>query len=140
MGLSRNADGRPILTGASVLPPMFPRMTAGTDGGKHTGKPDKAKRKTADRFGVLNAFVDTTMGELSRSEIAVWLVLYRDTRNGSVRVDQRNVARRAGMSQRSVVTATKKLVQVGLLIVIYQGGLNKGPSRYRVESLMKRTS
>lgn len=139
MGLSHTADGRPILTGASVLPPMEPRPKIAANDSKAT-KASEPKRKTADRFGVLNAFVDTSLVELSRSEIAVWLVLYRDTRNGTVRSDQRNIARRAGVSQRGVVTATKKLIDAGLLAVVFQGGLNRGASRYRVCPLMKRTS
>jgi len=73
-----------------------------TFGAKTFKAKTEPKRKTADRFAVLNAFVDTTLAELSRSEIAVWFVLYRDTRNGTVRTSQANIARRAGMSVRSV--------------------------------------
>ena len=56
----------PILEGCAVLPPMHqgngsPRRHQG-DTSKAKGKP--ARRKTADRFAVLNAFVDFTMAEL----------------------------------------------------------------------------
>lgn len=136
--LGQSTDGRPILTGAATLPPMNPVEIASDRAAK--ASPDKPKRKTADRFRTLNEFVDSSMGELSRSEIAVWMVLYRDTRNGTVRTSQANVSRRAGMSVRAVKTATRKLIGLGLLRVVYQGGLNRGPSRYQVNALGKRAS
>ena len=46
------------------------------------GTGGKGKRQHRDRFGVLNAFVDFTMAGLIRSDLAVWLVLYRDTKDG----------------------------------------------------------
>lgn len=138
MGLSTTGDGRPILTGSSCLPPMVTRPKAETNGKSQ----DKAapKRKTADRFAVLNAFVDSSMAECSRSELVVWFILYRDTRNGSVRTSQANIARRAGMSVRSVGKAIAKLTAAGFLVVVFKGGLNRGPSRYRVRPLRNRSS
>ena len=138
MGLTTSTDGRPILTGASCLPPME-QLPKQATGGKASHK-SESKRKTADRFAVLNAFVDTSLAELSRSEIAVWLILYRDTRDGTVRTSQANIARRAGTSVRGVKDAVRKLTAAGLLVVVFQGGLNRGASRYRVRPLGKRTS
>jgi hypothetical protein len=139
VGLEIGPNGKPILTGASCFPPLEPRAPTpqrrATGGGKN-----EPKRKTADRFAVLNAFVDSTMSELSRSEIAVWFVLYRDTRNGTVKTSQANIARRAGTSVRGVKDALKNLTAAGLLRVVFQGGLNRGPSRYQVKALGKRTS
>jgi hypothetical protein len=39
-----------------------------------------SRRQSRLRFETLNAFVDTGMADLSRSEPAVWLVLFRDTK------------------------------------------------------------
>ncbi len=117
----------PVLPGCSVLPPM--ETVA-----KMNGKP-KGKRQTAERFAVLNAFVDVTAGELSRSEIMVWLVLYRDTKNGTARTSQADIARRGGLSVRSVAAAIGKLRGRGLLSVVRRGGLQCGPSTYRVHPL-----
>lgn len=82
-------DPQPIPVG-SEPPPLRPspngsngRPSRHRDTGNAKGKP--ARRKTADRFRVLNAFVDFTLAELTRNEIAVWLVLYRDTRDGMAR-------------------------------------------------------
>ena len=101
-----------------------------------TGKP-KRQRATADRFATLNAFVDCSLIGLTRTEVLTWLVLYRDTRNGVVKTSAGDVARRIGASRRSVTTALGKLRQRGLLTLIRRGGLNQGPSVYRVEPLAK---
>src|SRR5690242_3669922 len=98
----------------------------------------KTKGQTVGRFQMLNAFVDNTLAELSRAEIAVWLILYRDTKpNGTVRTAMTDLVRRAGCSRRAVVSAAKTLEKLGLLKVLFRGGLHRGPSRYRVRPLGK---
>lgn len=148
------ADGSPrVKPGLGALPPMNrPAAPARpnerkADNGKATsgkatsGKGGDPKHKTAaGRFGILNAFVDCSLAGLSRSEIAVWLVLYRDTRDGTVRTSQENIARRSGTSVRHVRRALASLTAAGLLTVVFQGGLNRGPSRFRVNPLGTRRS
>jgi DNA-binding MarR family transcriptional regulator len=73
------------------------------------------------------------MAKLSRAEIAVWLILYRDTKDGVARTAQSDLARRAGVNERTVRRAIKKLVRKGLLEVVRQGGLVQGMSVYRVK-------
>ncbi len=106
------------------------------------GKAAFAKRKvpttSGNRFSVFNAFVDVTMAGLSRAEMAVWLLLYRDTkRDGLARTAQADLARRAGTTPRSVERAVRSLEHAGLLTVVYRGGLRKGSSIYRVHPLTK---
>ena len=91
-----------------------------------------SRKKTADRFRLLNAFVDFAAGELSRAELLVWLILYRDTRDGVARTSQAYIARRAGCSDRTVRRTLEQLRRRGLLTVAYQGGIKRGPSAYRV--------
>lgn len=122
----------PILEGCAVLPPMHQG-----DGSlrRHQGDTSKAKinhRNTADRFAVLNAFVDAGMVGLSRAEIGAWLTLYRDTRNGTACTSEGDIARRIGCSRRAVVAAVGRLRRRGLLVQVFKGGINRGPSRYRV--------
>jgi hypothetical protein len=45
---------------------------------KAKGKP--ARRRTGDRFAVVNAFLDFSAGGLSRAAALTWLVLWRDTK------------------------------------------------------------
>ena len=100
------------------------------DRGRAKGKP--ARRKTGDRFAVLNAFVDAGMKGLSRVELATWLVLYRDTRDGTACTSQRSIAQRLGCSVRAVTKAIGKLRRRGLLVQVFRGGQDRGPSIYRV--------
>jgi hypothetical protein len=99
---------------------------------KPKGKPASAKAKAGERFAVLNAFVDFTVADLSRAEIAVWLVLYRDTRDGTARTSYDDLARRAGCDRRNVGRAVRRLERLGLLKIVHRGGLRRGPSSYRV--------
>jgi predicted transcriptional regulator len=110
---------------------------AGRQGGKPKGKPGGGKTKARERFAVLNAFVDFALAGLSRREIAVWLVLYRDVRDGSARTSYDDLARRAGLNRRNVARAVRRLEQLGLVKVVHRGGLRRGASRYRVRGLPK---
>jgi biotin operon repressor len=104
-------------------------------GSKAKGKP--ARRKTGNRFAVLNAFVDAGMVGLSRVELATWLVLYRDTKDGTACTSEDNIAARAGCSKRAVTKAVGRLRRRGLLVQVFRGGINRGPSRYRVLPIPK---
>ena len=133
----------PILEGCAVLPPMHqgngsPRRHQG-DTTKTKGKP--SRRNTADRFAVLNAFVDFTMQELSRAEALVWLALFRDTKpDGIARTAQTDLARRAGVNVGTVKRAMAGLRRRRLLTVVFRGSLRRGPSAYRVHPLTKNTT
>jgi Helix-turn-helix domain len=120
----------PILPGCTVLPPMELATPA-----TNNGEPKQRKRKTADRFAVLNAFIDLTAGELPRSEVMVWLVLYRDTKNGVAKTSQADIARRAGINVRTARRAIGRLRDHRLLYVVRHGGLRQGPTTYRVHPL-----
>jgi hypothetical protein len=100
------------------------------DGGKPQGKTHGGR--ASDRFAVLNAFVDLALAELTRAEIAVWLVLYRDTRDGTARTSVTDIARRAGCDRSTVFRALGRLEERGLVKVVHRGGLGRGSSRYRV--------
>ncbi len=77
------------------------------------------------------------MADLSRAEMGTWLVLWRDTKNGTVRTSMQDVARRIGASKRAVVDAVAGLEKRGMLIVDYRGGMRRGMNVYRVNSLAK---
>jgi DNA-binding MarR family transcriptional regulator len=97
-----------------------------------------ARRKTSKRvswlrFEMLNAFVDTGMADLSRAELAVWLILYRDAkRDGTARASLDDLARRGGMNRQTASRAVGRLARRKMLQVLRRGGLNCGPSTYRV--------
>jgi len=117
----------------SLPPPMAKREREQPERPEKPPASDKPARKaTGKRFELLNSFVDETLSTLCRGDIAVWLILYRDTRDGTARTAQSDLARRSGLSVRGVVKALRRLEKRGLVKVVYQGGLNRGMSRYRV--------
>ena len=94
---------------------------------------NSTKKSPGLRFEILNAFVDTGMADLSRAELAVWLVLYRDTKpDGTARASLEDLARRGGMDRQTASRAVGRLARRKMLQVIRRGGLNSGPSAYRV--------
>ena len=126
----------PILPGCTVLPPMNPTRPRTTSNNDKAEKP-KGTKQTAERFATLNAFVDFTLGSLTRNETAVWLILWRDERNGTSRTSQADLARRSGVTRRTVVRVLDRLESKHLLRRIRRGGLNRGLSVYRVLAVAK---
>jgi DNA-binding MarR family transcriptional regulator len=109
------------LQGCEVLPPL----TA-------AGDSRSAEDTASSRFLVLNSFVDQSMRQLRTSEIAVWLTIYRDTRDGIARTAQSFIAARTGLSLSTVCRAVKTLRAKGLLVRLKQGGKGRGINLYRV--------
>jgi predicted transcriptional regulator len=132
-------DPRIIPVGGE-LPPLEPpaeRLRKPMPGKASKPKEKTGKRSAGERFRLLNNFVDFTLAELTRAEIAVWMILYRDTRDGTAQTAYDDLARRAGCNRRNVGRAVRRLEQLGLLQVAHQGGLRRGPSRYCVRPLAK---
>lgn len=95
-------------------------------------KPGRGRSRSG-RFPDLNAFVDVSMSGLTGSELKVWLVLFRDTKaDGTARTGQADIARRSGLSTRSVKSAIAELKQKGFIDIRRLGRLNSGPSVYVV--------
>ncbi|MBC8355093.1 MAG: helix-turn-helix domain-containing protein [Planctomycetes bacterium] len=92
----------------------------------------KKPSKSGDRFKVLNNFVDFTMQNLKAADVCVWFVLYRDTKDGIAATSQVDIARRAGICDRTVRRVIRRLERLGLLKTVHRGGLHRGLSRYRV--------
>lgn len=123
-----------ILTGCEVLPPMEPLRPRTAS---NNGKPKRTKQ-TAGRFAAINAFADFTLRTLDRTGIAVWLLLWRDTKaDGLAKTSQADLARRAGISDRTARRAIDRLQRAGLLSVVHRGGLRRGVSTYRVHPLTR---
>jgi hypothetical protein len=68
------------------------------------------------------AFVDQGVRTLSRSELAIYLILMRDTQpDGIARAGLTDLATRGGMSRRSASRAVQALIKQGVLRVIRHG-------------------
>jgi hypothetical protein len=135
-----SSDGHPAsrIMKVGEEPPIQSSPTKSITSAEPATAKVKSKAKAGSRFAVINNFIDVTMKGLSRAEVAVWLLLFRDTkREGLARTAQTDLARRAGTTTRTVERAVKALERRGLLTVVHRGGLRKGPSSYRVHPLIK---
>lgn len=134
-GFARFATAEECALIAGTGTPPTPR-TRSERNGKNPSAGERLKPplpKPESRFAVLNSFVDCEMHKLTRAEVAVWFVLYRDTKpDGTARTGQTDLARRAGCDARTVRRAITLLEARGLVEVIRRGQLGTGPSRYRV--------
>jgi DNA-binding MarR family transcriptional regulator len=98
-----------------------------------TAKRKTWRRESRLRFETLNAFVDSGTADLSRAELAVWFILFRDTkRDGTARASLDDLARRGGMNRQTASRAVGRLARRKMLRVLRRGRLNCGPSTYRV--------
>ena len=132
-----NGQAPRILAVGEEPPPMDP--VPARERRPAAAERSKAKGLTATRgrFKLLNTFVDFSARELRRNELLVWLILYRDAREGIATTGQTDLARRAGVSKRTVIRSLRRLADLGLLSVVRRGGLRRGPSAYRVRPLPK---
>jgi hypothetical protein len=115
--------------------PSERRLKANGHAEKPTQKPKASLSETANRFTALNAFIDYMMVDLTRAELATWLVLYRDTRNGVAQASIDAIAKRTGTSRQHTQKAITSLQQRGLIEQIKKGAINSGASIYRVKLL-----
>lgn len=138
--MSTNKDSKIIPVGEE-LPPLDTLPTKQTTKVPSEARPPKTafgrkSKRTLQRFREINTFCDETLRELQRAELAVWLLLWRDTRpDGRARVGQADLARRAGCNERTVRRAIAALEALGLVKTVYQGGWPKRMSVYRVTAV-----
>lgn len=130
---------------ADVLPPMIPRKSKPARleaAGKKVSPPvavqSRARStKSQERFKILNRFIDDIMGSLNPRQVKVWLCLFRDSRDGVAKSAQAYIAKRCGLKRPTVSTTIAELEELGLVQTVYQGGVNRGISCYRVGTRLR---
>lgn len=98
----------------------------------------KPTKRDGNRWNELNQFIDVTMRDLSPRQVAVWLTLFRDSRNGVASVSQVYIAERCGLRRPTVSTTISELEALGMVTTIHAGGVGRGVSKYRVEHMIQR--
>lgn len=93
----------------------------------------KAPKGQANRWPMQNEFLDVHAGGMGRLDALVWLMLYRDARNGTACTGMTDIARRLKTTRRSVVRAINHLVSAGYLTILHRGSAKGSPSRYGFE-------
>ena len=132
------------LHGATVLPPMSTPRAAAIEAIDTKQKSDNSKtrkssnsqasKNAGNRWQTLNEFVDVTLKHLRPAEAKVWMVLFRDSRNGLSKVAQTHIAERCGIARESVSRAIKELERKNLVKTVRHGGVNRGLSWYQLRS------
>lgn len=123
------------LSGCEVLPPLGDETSVEQAPLTMRQEASASKKSQAGkRFHEVNAFCDATLRALGRAEIAIWILLWRDTRpSGVARASQADLARRSGVNERTVRRALKLLQRKGLLTLVRRGRLGVGASIYRIQ-------
>jgi hypothetical protein len=99
-------------------------------------KPSGGRKRTGDRFAEVNGFVDFTLAKLKPAEVAVWLILWRDTKpDGHAKTGMADLAQRSGYSVRMVKYAVASLIEKQLIKVVRVGRIGAGASVYKVRGV-----
>jgi hypothetical protein len=103
-------DYRAKLRGGGTLPPVEPCPNEPPTLKIAKPKAQRGKAVTADRFKVLNAFVDYSMQTVSLVAQSTWTVLWRETKpNGLAQISHSQIAQRIGKCRRTAIRATDEL-------------------------------
>lgn len=102
--------------------------------------PKKSPKREASRWRELNQFIDITLRELAPRQVAVWICLFRDCRNGVASVSQVYIAERCGLKRPTVSKAIAELEALGLVTTIHTGGIGRGVSKYRVHDSIRKST
>jgi hypothetical protein len=101
--------------------------------GRRESTPVKHRKRVTHFFKTFNGLVDLGLRQLSRSEIAAYLVLLRDTKqDGTACTSYNDIAERGGMSRMSAIRAVRSLLKRGAIEVVRRGGRGIGSTTYRV--------
>ena len=123
------ADADP-LPGCEVVRPVAPAAPPAP-----TDEPPKRAGRThplAAKVSLANRFLDRVARTLHPTTALVWMLLWRDEREGKAQTAVSDLARRSGRSERTVKRALKELRVRGLLGTVAGGNETVGPTVHRL--------
>lgn len=124
-------DAQP-LAGCEVIRPTIAALPECT--------PQKTKRPAVVvKLQTLNWFLDRTARTLHPSATVVWLQLLRDERGGTARTAVTDLARRCGLSPRTVKRRLAELKAAQLVEVVQCGSQDTGPTIYKLRAVPRRS-
>ena len=96
--------------------------------------PKKRKPSRSRRFETINEFVDEQIQTMTRSEITVFLFLWRHADSSNqVQCSHGQIANAVGVSRRAAITAVQGLESRGVIRCIWRSGLNQERgNKYRI--------
>ena len=81
----------------------------------------KTERAPGRWWGMLSVFVDQRLRTISPVAACIWLVMFRNNRDGVVQIGQDHIAKTLGLKRRVVTKRTQELVDAGLIQVEVRG-------------------
>ncbi|MBY0458907.1 MAG: helix-turn-helix domain-containing protein [Gemmataceae bacterium] len=117
------------LTGCAVVPPreLTPRAPP-------KSRPARSQPAVVKKVLALNRFLDRTAGRLTSAAALVWMMLLRDERGGVARTAVTDLARRCGLSVRTVKRRLAELKALGVVEVLTPGTRSSGPTGYQLHA------
>jgi hypothetical protein len=85
------------------------------------------------KLTTVNRFLDRSLPSLSPTAALVWVLLWRDERGGTVRTAASDLARRSGLSERTVKRGLRALREGGFVVPVHRGTPTTGPTVYRLQ-------
>lgn len=115
------------LPGCEVIRPTVPEPIQ--------AQPSRKKKRNAvvTKLAAANRFLDSSARLLSPASVLVWMLLWRDERGGTVRTAVSDLARRSGLSARTVKRALRVLREGGFVATDHRGTPTTGPTVYRLQ-------
>ena len=105
------------------------RSHYGGTGGRSTAQ---SPYGVAGRFRLINRFLDKHARNCSPVQAMVWVVLWRDSRDGVAKTSYSRLADRLGVSRATVARAIRLLRDMGYLEVVRRGGDLAGPTLHKI--------
>lgn len=93
-----------------------------------SGEPNRLVKK----IKLLNRFVDETLVGLDPSTALLWVVLYREARNGIAEISHGQLAKIMGVSDRTICRHIDVLIANKLLRKLKTGGYGRGCNKYQL--------
>jgi hypothetical protein len=122
-------DAKPLAGCEVIRPPP----TAATPSAR--GTPGKKKpNAVVEKIAAANVFLDRSAQTLPPAAALVWLLLWRDERGGTARTAVSDLARRSGLSARTVKRALAALRRGGFAVPVHRGTPGTGPAVYRLRA------
>jgi predicted transcriptional regulator len=87
---------------------------------------------SSTRWQTLNQFVDVVAPAITKTEVLVWMLLFRHATNGTVETSERRIATALQLTKTSAGRALRGLTAAGLVWPIYRSTTKAASSKYGV--------
>jgi len=94
--------------------------------------PPRETNRLVKKIKLLNRFVDGTIIGLEPFTSLLWVVLYREARDGFAALSHEQIATKMGVSARTVARHIDILIANRLLRKVKTGGFGRGCNRYQL--------